>query len=278
VEHDCQTLPWFCARLTRDCGPWTYPHAVCLTVVVTRKPFRWQAHAVSDIPGGVDFLAKAQVPGTQKAGRWRDAEWVRATAIGADRVSPRIELLLALRDGRISVRALRIEAAELDDAGIGSEYLRGLPIERLIGSFRSQAALERITADPDVDPDQLKAFRRKLRRMAKSATPSRQGRAFPREHYQRIAFEYLDLQSDGMGRGIVQELARRESQRVDHFVSPETVRDWVRGARTRGFLTPGRPGKAGGEAGPNLYEGLGLEELAKRGRVRVVRDPARKDT
>jgi hypothetical protein len=68
------------------------------------------------------------------------------------------------------------------------------------------------------------------------------------------------LQAEGIGRGILKEIAAREAKRLDRHVARETARDWVRGARERGFLTPGKPGRAGAQPGPNLYRIPSKEE------------------
>jgi len=82
--------------------------------------------------------------------------------------------------------------------------------------------------------------------------PGRTG--YPADHYRRIALAYLSLLEQGYGRGVLKLLAEAESKRLGRKVPRETVRDWVRGARKRGFLTGGRQGRAGAQAGPKLYE------------------------
>jgi hypothetical protein len=68
------------------------------------------------------------------------------------------------------------------------------------------------------------------------------------DHYRRIAVAYLDLADAGMGRGLVQELARLEKRPT------ETVRDWIHEARNRGFLTKGERGRVGAFPGPMLTD------------------------
>lgn len=67
-----------------------------------------------------------------------------------------------------------------------------------------------------------------------------------REHHRRVALAYLDLQAQGHGRGIIQELARV----LD--VTPTKASDWVHRARKAGFLSPAIPGRPGAEPGPAL--------------------------
>jgi len=67
-------------------------------------------------------------------------------------------------------------------------------------------------------------------------------------HYARIAHAYLQKQAEGHGRGILNALAEQERR------PRQTVRDWVAGARKRGFLTPGTQGRAGALPGPRLAD------------------------
>lgn len=80
-----------------------------------------------------------------------------------------------------------------------------------------------------------------------AARAPRRGRpGLPEEHFRRIALVYLELFALGYRRGILEELATREG------VPKDTVRDWVHRARTLGFLSAGRQGRAGAEPGPRL--------------------------
>ena len=71
----------------------------------------------------------------------------------------------------------------------------------------------------------------------------------PDSHFRRVASLYLDLQAAGWGRGILLEIQRRLKAE-----SREQARDWVHGATTRGFLSPGTPGVAGRTPGPALED------------------------
>jgi hypothetical protein len=101
--------------------------------------------------------------------------------------------------------------------------------------------------------DEERAAHERATRAASESRP-RQGRPpLPDEHYRRISAEYLRLQEQrGNARGLLGELAKRESRRQGREVPRETVRDWIHGARKRGFLMPGKPGRAGAEPGPRL--------------------------
>jgi hypothetical protein len=98
-------------------------------------------------------------------------------------------------------------------------------------------------------PDEFETAALELAVEAAELPAKRPGRTgYPDDHYRRIALAYLSLLEQGEGRGVLKALAAAEGK------PRETVRDWVRIARKRGFLTEGRQGRAGAQAGPNLYE------------------------
>jgi len=69
----------------------------------------------------------------------------------------------------------------------------------------------------------------------------------PDIHFRKVASLYLDLYAAGWGRGILAEIQKRLKAN-----SREQARDWVHGATTRGFLSPGTPGVAGRLPGAEL--------------------------
>lgn len=92
------------------------------------------------------------------------------------------------------------------------------------------------------------------RRAAREAAKRKRGRpGHPDEHYRRIALRYLELVE--RHRNVLVVLAAEESERLGRKVPRETVRDWVRKATEpeRGYLAPGKPGRAEVRPGPNLY-------------------------
>jgi hypothetical protein len=90
------------------------------------------------------------------------------------------------------------------------------------------------------------------RRAADEASKSRRGRpGYPSEHYRRIALRYLELIE--RHRNVLVVLAAEESERAGRTIPRETVRDWVRKATERGYLAPGKPGRAEARPGSNLY-------------------------
>ena len=73
-------------------------------------------------------------------------------------------------------------------------------------------------------------------RGSSSSRPGRRGH--PDSHYQKIARRYLALRQ----KGIPNPTATIAGE---DCVSTSTAAGWVRGARQRGYLPPGRPGRAG---------------------------------
>ena len=76
--------------------------------------------------------------------------------------------------------------------------------------------------------------------------PKKKGRpGKPDAHYEGVALEYLE-RCENPFRCPTKELAERRG------VPYATMRDWVSGARRRGYLGPGRQGRAGATPGPLL--------------------------
>jgi hypothetical protein len=67
----------------------------------------------------------------------------------------------------------------------------------------------------------------------------------PDAHYEGVALEYLE-RCENRSRCPTKELAEPRG------VPYATMRDWVSGARRRGYLGPGRQGRAGATPGPLL--------------------------
>ncbi len=157
---------------------------------------------------------------------------------------------LDLDDSGDHVIISRFEVLAPPDAinGIGSDLLRTLPMSQFLAVARAQLAASRpglTTADPRT----VAQLRRRLERMREKETPPRGRRGYADSHYRRIALLYLDeYNRPGPKRGLLERLAEIEGRPVG------TISTWVNTARNKGFLTDGQPGRAGAEAGPNLYE------------------------
>jgi hypothetical protein len=94
----------------------------------------------------------------------------------------------------------------------------------------------------NVTEDRMQPARRAV---SEAAKPKRGRPGYPDEHYRRIAERYLELLSTGR-LDVLVALAAEESR------PRETVRDWVRKATERGYLAPGKPGRAEARPGPKL--------------------------
>jgi len=155
--------------------------------------------------------------------------------------------------GDLTVEHFRVDR-KLARVEVTGTVLRGLPL----GSIRDSAVdqLPSIEIGRDamavVDPLHVRAKEvDQARRAAKEAGKTKPGRpGYPDEHYRRIALRYLTLVE--RHRNVLVALATEESKRLGRIVPRETVRDWVRKATERGYLAPGKPGRAEARPGSKL--------------------------
>lgn len=183
-----------------------------------------------------------------------DGQWVARGFVRAD------------ADGHLAVYRLEVFPADVYTVGVGdglsSDDLRALPLgrwlEQTLATLTDEALLAQTGAGYDAILSEMgyeqpsaerKAWAHALAEEARSVRLRRGRRGYPEDHYRRIALAYLELQRQGVGRGIQQRLAEQEDRPW------QTIRDWIHGATERGFLTPGKPGRAGRLPGPRLYEG-----------------------
>jgi hypothetical protein len=153
----------------------------------------------------------------------------------------------ALAVGEITVVPLVPDA-------LTSPMLRSVSLERI---------LERARAEIRDSADWLAVARdlgwqlppekeiRKIERLAAEVEKTRRSRGRRRKSpavYHAFALEALELQANGVGRGMRRMLAKK------HNVEVGTVRDWLRRCRDLGFLAPAEWGKTGVAPGPNLTE------------------------
>jgi hypothetical protein len=168
-------------------------------------------------------------------------EWRQRPALSAEvfvRVAGR-------HDGRLGITELRIVGEP------SSELLRSIPVGRIEAAANAQLTV----LDDAVTP----APRRRRRRAVATATAPKAAstttsarpdndkgweqpsasrtRGRPDRFYADIAAAYLDLARSS--RRPAADLAE------DHDVPVTTVHRWIKEARRRGHLAPGRPGKAG---------------------------------
>jgi len=162
----------------------------------------------------------------------------------------------------VAIRQLTLEPVDGSSSGVTSTVLRAVAREAgaILAKARAQlvhepewlAALERFGLETPSSEEKARAHA--LAEAAATATLKRGRTGYPDDHYRRIALLYLELQAQGVHRGILRKIAELESERLGRPVPRETARDWVSGATKRRFLTPGRPGAAGRREGPNLYK------------------------
>jgi len=160
----------------------------------------------------------------------------------------RVLLHLWLTESEFFVRDIAIRPWDNQSRPVGTDVLRRLPLGRwatMAHGWLAEYAQKGIDTGRGTD---------QLRRLARAkVTPAAGRRGFGKDFYRRLALEYLELQAEGVSRGIRVELARRESRRQDRKVTPTNIRDALNKATELGFLMPGTPGRAGRQPGPNLY-------------------------
>jgi hypothetical protein len=158
-------------------------------------------------------------------------EWRQRPPLPAEvrvRVAPR-------DDGRMGLAELRIVGEPT------SELLRSIPVGRIEAAANAQLTV----LDDAVShaPRRRRSSRRATKQPAGGAgweqpgTGGARTRGRPDRFYADIAGEYLDLARSS--RRPAADLAGQ------HQVPVTTVHRWIKEARRRGHLSPGRPGKAG---------------------------------
>jgi len=198
-------------------------------------------------PDDYDRVIFAWGPGAAMAGAVLGFRWVSPAGDWSAKG------YLAVVNERLVIRDLLLEPeAGVPEAGVTSSVLRSIPVGRFLAEGRAKlldipdwfARGELPGGKPLFHDTAVREAMAARGTEGKAAAAKRRGRGD--EYYQQVALDYLRLSGRGIGRGILRELA------AERGVRPERVRDDVHEARVRGFLSPGSPGRAGAEPGPNL--------------------------
>ncbi len=187
--------------------------------------------------------------------RTPDGDWCVRAHLGAD------------DRGQLAITRLELYPYDISVAtggsprsGISGSSLRELPLGRWIAQAFAILIDEDKVAQTGAGYDDMlaelgytdagenrKAWARQVAEEAHSVPLRRGRRGYPDDHYRRIALAYLDLQAQGVSRGIQLRLAEQE------HVAVETIRDWLHLATKKQLLSPGTPGRAGRTPGRRLY-------------------------
>jgi hypothetical protein len=162
---------------------------------------------------------------------------------------------LALEAGRLSLGEFAIAPFAPAQATLTSDALRRVRLSAILARAHAELASRAELAElahrfrwADAPGGRERDTLTEIAARAAAGRPKRGRPGLGDAHYARIARAYLDKQAQGHGRGILNALAEQEGR------PRETVRDWVAGARKRGFLTPGTQGRAGALPGSRLAD------------------------
>lgn len=133
---------------------------------------------------------------------------------------------------------------ELPPEGVNSDVLRHPKMGEVVALLRRELR-DASETRPDLDA--------KWKEAAAVAIELKRGRGgYPDGHFLGLAVRYLQLRADGLTNGITGALAQE-------YDRPEaTIRDWIRQAERREYLTEAAKGRGGTrEAGPRLTDQTG---------------------
>jgi hypothetical protein len=156
-------------------------------------------------------------------------------------------------DGRLVLTGLRVEG------GPTAELLRSIPVGRIEAAANAQLTVVDDAVVPagmarhrpsgtrvpraselgwdTVDPGRARERPPMPPRLSRGAEPSAGRRGHPDAFYRNVAVAYLDL---------AQASSRPAAELAEaNGVPSTTAHRWIKEARRRGYLPPGRPGKAG---------------------------------
>jgi len=149
--------------------------------------------------------------------------------------------------GEVIIRDIEVTSWNGKPAPIGIAVLQRLPL----GSWLAMAhtRLARLGAVA-VGDGRGTPFAHRL--AGSKAVPAVGRPGFGRDFYRALALAYLELQEQGMARGIQKRLQDESELRFGRWLASDQVRDALSRATELGFLGPGVRGRAGRLPGPNL--------------------------
>lgn len=200
-----------------------------------------------------DYRARAKADRAMFQARPDEDVWTDAVAAVEQRTEGwQARWVLAEHDGDVVVRSLCLEPSgrSTPAGGVTSNLLRALsPAQAAAAATEVLAARSEAR---DLDGIRLRYAKLAAQDMGPKppGTPRRGRPPLPASLLQEVAVAYLEELP--RGRGVLRRLSER-------FERPETtMRDWVRAARDREYLTRAtQPGRRGALPGPRLLEGGG---------------------
>jgi hypothetical protein len=164
----------------------------------------------------------------------KDLDWVWVRMSSPWRAMAR----LVERDGRYLVAELRISTEEVPSSGLTKRDLQSVNL----------AAADLLIGKESPDFDRVIYLRARWN-PPKPSEP-RLGKHKSDDEYADIALRYLAACEENPRKPILH--MQQEYEKAGHLIERETLRDWVHGARARGFLTPRSPSLPGGQKTPKL--------------------------
>ncbi len=175
-----------------------------------------------------------------------------------------VHIRLGQQDASLNVRAITVQKHRgVPDQSVSASDLRTVPVDAMLRMVRASA---RTSDKADVWADDVNALAEIRVRLEALAKPQRPGARIPDEVFVRVAVHYLEAAAAGRP-SILREIAEQESRIQGRPVGVAGARDLVRGARLRGYLAPGSPGRISAEPGPNL---AAAGAVAERGLAAAV--------
>lgn len=172
-----------------------------------------------------------------------------------------VRWLLARHDGAYVVRSVRVEplSPSTPAGGITTNLLRELSPSSAVAMAGEARDSARRPLEPFEEVGFGIAFLEEYVKRMGPVHAKKPTRGRPRTTDRRlaeVALAYMKDLEDRNGKGITQRIADHFTIQDGHRVDPSTVTDWVRRARTDGWLTRAdrQMGRRGAEYGPRFLE------------------------